>query len=82
MLQTYGYDKYKHTLADVLLPDGMNLNQELVKQGWCWWYRKYPPGDTVLERLEREAREGRRGLWADPQPVPPWEWWKLGRAQR
>jgi hypothetical protein len=27
----------------------MNLNQELVKQGWCWWCRKYAPGDTVLE---------------------------------
>jgi hypothetical protein len=35
------------------------LNQELVKQGWCWWYRKYAPGDRVLEGLEKEARE----LW-------------------
>ena len=46
----------------------------LVKDGWCWWYRKYAPGDTVLEGLEKEAREAKKGLWADPQPVPPWEW--------
>jgi endonuclease YncB( thermonuclease family) len=52
----------------------MNLNQELVKQGWCWWYRKYAPGDTVLEGQESEAREAKKGLWADLQPVPPWEW--------
>ncbi len=52
MLQTHGYDKYKRTLAGVFLPDGMNLNQELVKQGWCWWYRKSAPRDTVLEGLE------------------------------
>jgi micrococcal nuclease len=58
----------------VILADGMNLNQELVKQGWCWWYVKYAPGDAVLEGLEHEAREARIGLWADPQPVPPWEW--------
>ena len=75
-LQTHGYDKYKRTLGDVILPDGMNLNQELVKQGWCWWYRKYAPGNTVLEGLETEARETRKGLWVDPQPVPPWEWRK------
>jgi endonuclease YncB( thermonuclease family) len=30
----------------------------------------------VLEGLEVEAREGRKGLWADPQPVPLWEWRK------
>lgn len=75
-IQTHGKDKYGRTIADVLLPDGMNLNQELVKQGWCWWYRKYAPGDTVLEGLEKEAREARKGLWADPSPVPPWVWRK------
>ena len=78
-VQTHGHDKYKRTIGDVILPDGANLNQELVKDGWCWWYRKYAPGDTVLEGLENEAREGRRGLWADPQPVPPWEWRKKSR---
>ena len=56
------------------LPGGMNLNQDLVKQGWCWWYRKYARGDTVLEGLEKAAREAREGLWVDPAHVPPWEW--------
>ena len=70
-VQTHGHDKYKRTIGDEILPDGMNLNQELVKQGWCWWYRKYAPGDTVLEGLEKKAREARKGLWADPHPVPP-----------
>ena len=75
-VQTHGHDKYKRTIGEVILPDGMNLNQELVKQGWCWWYRKYAPADTVLEGLEKDAREARKGLWVDPQPVPPWEWRK------
>ena len=42
-LQTHGYDKHKRTLADVILRDGTNVNHELVKEGWCWWYRKYAP---------------------------------------
>jgi micrococcal nuclease len=58
----------------VILPDGVNLNQELVKDGWCWWYRKYAPENTVLEGLEMMARVAKDGLWSDPQPVPPWEW--------
>jgi endonuclease YncB( thermonuclease family) len=55
------------------------LYQELFKEGWCWWYRKYAPGDTVLEGLEDQARQARKGLWADPQPVPPWERRKKSR---
>src|SRR5215831_12407500 len=38
-LKTYDLDKYGRTIADVLLPDVTNVNHELVKQGWCWWYR-------------------------------------------
>jgi hypothetical protein len=37
----------------VLLPDGTDVNHALIKDGWCWWYRKYVLGDTV-----NEAREG------------------------
>ena len=76
ILQTHGQDKYNRTLADVFLRNGTHVNHTLVKDGWCWWYRKYAPGDTALEGLENEAREARKGLWADPQPVPPWEWRK------
>ena len=35
-LQTHGQDKYGRTIADVLLPDGTNVNHTLVKEGWCW----------------------------------------------
>jgi endonuclease YncB( thermonuclease family) len=58
----------------VLLPDGTTVNHKLVKDGWCWWYRKYAAEDTVLEGLENEARQGRKGLWVEPNHVPPWEW--------
>lgn len=34
-LQTYGKGKYKRTIADVILPDGLNVNPGLVKECWC-----------------------------------------------
>lgn len=75
-LQIHGKDKYGRILADVLLADEMNVNHQLVKEGWCWWYRKYVPENLALESLENEAREARKGLWSDPNPIPPWEWRK------
>lgn len=81
-VQTHGRDKYKRTIADMPLSDGTNVNHTLIKDGWCWWYRKYAPGNTVLEGLEHKAREARKGLWADPQPVPPWEWRRDKRSRR
>jgi len=74
MLQTFGQDKYGRTLADVRLLDGTNVNHTLVKNGWFWWYRKYAPLDAELEKLEKNAREARKGLWSAPVQVPPWEW--------
>ena len=65
----------------MILPDGTNVNHTLVKEGWCWWYRKYAPNDTTLEKLEAEAREAKRGLWAESNPVPPWNYRKARRGR-
>ena len=73
-VEVVDYDRYKRTVGDVVLTDGRVLNEELVRAGMCWWYRKYAPGDTVLEQLEHEAREAKRGLWADANAVSSWEW--------
>jgi micrococcal nuclease len=81
ILQTHGRDKSGRTLADVLLPDGTHVNHTLVEDGRCWWYRKYAPDDTVLEGLEKEAREGKKGLWVDPAPIPTWVYRKARRGQ-
>jgi nuclease-like protein len=73
-------EKYGRTIANVVLPDSTSVDHTLVKDGWCWWYRQYAPGDAILEGLEKDAREAKKGLSLNPQPIPPWEWRKLGRA--
>lgn len=76
-LKTHGKDKYGRTIADVLLPDGTTVNQQLVKDGWCWWYEKHAPKDRALEQSQQEAKEAKRGLWNDSDPVPPWLYRRL-----
>jgi endonuclease YncB( thermonuclease family) len=34
-VQMHCYDKYTRTIADMILPDGTNVNHALVKDGWC-----------------------------------------------
>jgi endonuclease YncB( thermonuclease family) len=68
-----GLDRYGRTVGDVTLPDGRHLNAELVRAGYAWWFRRYS-ADPRFATLEAQARSARRGLWAGPDPVPPWDW--------
>lgn len=71
-------DRYERAVADVNC-GGKNANEEQIRAGMAWVYRKYAKGYGDLYRLEDEARVGRQGLWADSEPVPPWEWRKSRR---
>lgn len=51
---------------------GRFVNAEMLKSGLAW--RMEPSELDEFGTLEEEARRSRRGLWADPQPTPPWEW--------
>ncbi|EFA7798913.1 thermonuclease family protein, partial [Escherichia coli] len=66
-------DRYGRILGQVYAPDGMNVNQFMVRAGAAWVYEQYNT-DPVLPVLQEEARQQKRGLWADSAPVPPWVW--------
>ena len=72
----YDKDKYDRLIVDIILPDGKNLCEEIVRAGFAWWYHLYSD-NLVLKQLENEARIARRGLWSQPNPIPPWEFRKL-----
>jgi micrococcal nuclease len=74
LIESKGKDRYKRIIGRVYLLSGNTLSRELVKAGKCWWYRKYAPDDQYLEELEAEAKADKRGVWADTDPIPPWEW--------
>ncbi|RNI25655.1 thermonuclease family protein [Rufibacter latericius] len=73
-------DRYGRTVGEIILPDGRNLNQELVKNGFAWHYTAYSK-DQELARLEAEARAEKRGLWEGPSPQAPWEFRQSRRGK-
>jgi endonuclease YncB( thermonuclease family) len=67
-------DRYGRTVA-LLTVFKRLVNEELVNAGFAWVYTRYCDR-PICERwkvLEYEAREAKRGLWNDPNPIPPWE---------
>jgi endonuclease YncB( thermonuclease family) len=49
------------------------MGHELVKEGLAWSRPDISQGQSLGE-VEQLARAERKGLWSEPNPVPPWEW--------
>ena len=71
-------DRYGRTVARVWC-DGVDANAEQVRVGLAWAYERYLKDERLLA-VQTDAREAQRGLWADVQPVPPWEWRRARRV--
>ena len=67
-----GEDRYGRTLGVVSLGED-NINATMIAQGFAWHYKQHSD-DPVLARLELEARQARRGLWSEPNPLAPWDY--------
>lgn len=67
-------DRYGRTVARVICT-GTDANAAMVRSGMAWAYTRYLT-DPQIQAMEVVARRERLGLWAEPHPVPPWEWRK------
>ncbi|EAX6277234.1 thermonuclease family protein [Escherichia coli] len=66
-------DRYGRIIGRVFTMNGTDASRFMVQSGAAWVYDRYNT-DKSLPALQREAQEQKRGLWADSNPVPPWEW--------
>ncbi|CAJ1310207.1 hypothetical protein CC326_23845 [Salmonella enterica subsp. enterica serovar Typhimurium] len=66
-------DRYGRIVGRVFTTNGTEASRFMVQSGAAWVYERYNT-DKSLPALQREAQEQKRGLWADANPVPPWEW--------
>jgi micrococcal nuclease len=71
-VKTVTVDRYGRIVARVIA-EGKDLSVKLVKAGLAWHYKHFSH-DRVLAEAEQEARQKKRGLWAMPDPVPPWDY--------
>lgn len=68
-------DQYGRMVARISV-DSLNVNAEQIRRGMAWENSRFH-NDRVLLALQEEARREPRGLWAQADPMPPWEWRKL-----
>lgn len=71
-IRSIGTDRHGRTLARVEC-QGKDANAEQVRAGLAWVYDRYVT-DRNLYVLQDSARSSGIGLWADRNPLPPWEW--------
>lgn len=73
-------DRWKRLIGVIRL-DGEDVNLHLVDRGLAWHYKRYadeqdPGARSAYAAAQEAAERARRGLWSDPEPVPPWDWRK------
>ena len=59
----------------------LDSNHAQLLAGMAWWYRYYakeqsPEDRGRYESAEDEAKARKWGLWADPNPINPYDWRK------
>ena len=68
-------DQYGRMVAHLNI-NGLDVNAEQIRRGMAWEYSNFH-GNKALIALQNEAKRVPRGLWAQSDPTPPWEWRKL-----
>lgn len=67
-----GRDRFGRLLA-VVHVERIDVNADMIRSGHAWVFGR-ADADPRLVALEARARTARRGLWRDPQALPPWQW--------
>jgi micrococcal nuclease len=66
-----GKDRYGRWIGHISI-DGTDVNRQMIATGNAWHYAAYS-NDKSLATLQSQAQAQRSGLWAQPNPTPPWE---------
>ena len=77
-VKSYGADRNGRTLGEVFLPNGRNVNLEMVQAGFAEVTRAAALNIEPYWKAERAAIAGKRGMWVlEDKYVSPKEWRRL-----
>jgi len=76
-------DRYGRKVAKVII-NGIDANLEQIKRGMAWFYAKYQKELPAQDRqnytsAQDYAEKSQLGLWADKNPIPPWDFRKQSK---
>jgi endonuclease YncB( thermonuclease family) len=74
-----GRDRYGRWIGHLYV-DGVDVNRQMVATGMAWHYAAYSK-DPSLGSLQSQAQAQKLGLWAQPNPLPPWDYRKNGKKK-
>ena len=69
------FDMGGRIIGEIINANGINVNQEMVKKGYAWHFKKYSK-NTTYATLEKEASQHNLGLWRLESPMAPWDFRK------
>jgi endonuclease YncB( thermonuclease family) len=84
--QCTGTDRYGRSLCKVIV-DGVDANRSMVASGFAWHNKPFARSQASADReaytdAHDQARAARKGLWADENPSPPWDFRRTERQAR
>ena len=72
-------DRYGR-ISGVIYCDGAEINLVMVQNGYAWHYSYYDKTPAYIQ-AEKQARADKKGLWADPNPINPYEFRKMKKKR-
>jgi endonuclease YncB( thermonuclease family) len=81
-VQQIAVDRYKRIVGLVSVGN-LALNLHLVQYGYAWVYHACCKKPFCVEwaKAEAVARKAKRGLWKNPEAIPPWEYRRSKRGK-
>ena len=68
-------DRYGRAVG-VLYQNRLCINERMVIDGHAWHYPYSKPVSNIIRYHHKVARDAKVGLWAHPDPIPPWQYRK------